>query len=110
MPDKTIKSKLGDNIDKIVKRNKITADIFLELNGSRDLKWNLDGRFDYINNQDFKLLNDGKKKRINKLFLDNSRLEYQFYNVDVKGNVVKKIKRKQTGIDALNFLKNLSTT
>ena len=107
LPKKTIKSILGDNIESIVKRNKITKDIYLKLNGSRDLKWNVDGRFDYINNQNFELLTGIEKKRITKLFLDNERLDYQFYNVGIKGAIVNKIKRKQTGIDALNFLKDI---
>lgn len=110
LPKKTIKSVLGDNIESIVKRNSITKDIYLQLNGYRDLKWNLDGRFDYIKNQNFELLNSVEKKRITKLFLDNNRIDYQYYNVDGKGNIVNKIKRQETGIVALNFLKNLKTT
>lgn len=110
LPTKTIKSILGDNIESIVNRNSITKDIYLQLNGSRDLKWNVDGRFDYIKNQNFELLTGDEKKRITKLFLDTDRFDYQFYNVDIKGKIVKKIKRQQTGIDAFNFLINLKTT
>lgn len=108
LPNNTKILSNGDNIESIVKKYKITKEEYYILNGRRDLKWNVDGRFDYINNQTFKLLSNNDKKRIIKLYLDEDRLEYQFYYVDNNQNVSKK-KRQVPGIFAKDFLKDLKT-
>jgi hypothetical protein len=108
LPNNRIVLSNNDNIESIVEKYNITTAEYYNLNGLRDLKWNVDGRFDYINNQTFKLLNSVEKKRIVKLFLDEERLDYQFYFVD-KNKIVNRIKRQVLGVSAVDFLKNLKT-
>lgn len=108
LPNNRIILSNDDNIESIVKKYKITKEEYYSLNGRRDLKWNVDGRFDYINNQTFKLLNSEEKKRIVKLFLDEKRLEYQFYFVH-ENQIVSKKNRQVSGVNAIDFLKDLKT-
>ncbi len=108
LPNKKTISIVGDNIESIIKRCKITKEQYYQLNGNRDLKWNVDGRFDYIQNQNFELLNSVDKKRIVKLYFNKEKIENQFYYVE-NNKKVSKIKRQDSGINALEFLLNLKS-
>jgi len=100
----------NETINSIIKKYKITEDDYYKLNGLKCLKWNVDGRFNYSRLISFELLKDPQKYRIRKLFLDEERLDYQFYWV--KNNCIRSTKsaREKVTIDALELLKSLPTT
>lgn len=96
-----------ETIDSIVKNNKINKDDYYKLNGLRCLKWNVDARFNYMRNTYFKLIKNPQKSRLLKLFLDEKKLDYQFYWVQNNSIKTTAIKRMQVTIDALRLLKKL---
>jgi hypothetical protein len=103
---KTITTKGDENISRLSKNYGLSEKDYYILNGLRNLKWNVDARFNYSRVKNFELLNK-EKSRITKLYLNENRLDYQFYNVKENKIQTNPIKRQKNTKEALNFLKNL---
>jgi hypothetical protein len=104
---KSFVTKGNETINSIIKDYKITKDDYYKLNGLRCLSWNVDARFNYMRLAFFELLKGPQKYRLLKLFLDEKRLDYQFYWV--KDNCIRstEINRQKVTTDALVLLKSL---
>ncbi len=102
-----IKTKGGENWKNITTLG-LSKNEYLQLNGHRiNIEWKVDARYNYMRNGEFKLL-PNKPSRINKLFFDYVKFEYQYKKVDKNGKIrkVDKNPMKETQ-NALDFLKNL---
>lgn len=106
----SFKSKGNETINSIIKDYKITKDNYYKLNGLRCLKWNVDARFNYCRLISFELLKGPQNHRLRKLFLDEDRLDYQFYWV--KNNCIRSTQseRQKVTIEAFELIKSIPTT
>ncbi len=104
----SVRSKGGETWDTINTLG-LTKEEYILYNGLRDIEWKVDARYNYMRNGKFKLL-PNRPSRINKLFLDYDKMDYQYKWVDE--NVIRPTEKKphQSTKDALKFLKDLPTS